>query len=91
MLAVGLPTGLPSIVSARSDKHTDGPARLCVVVDRAGMETLDLYGHLLSGLDQAAAEGLDRLMRTAAAAPVRPSAVIPFLDVELHRAKTQST
>jgi integrase len=51
--------------------------------------TLDLYGHLFSGLDQAAAEGLDRLMRSADAAPVRPSAVVAFPGAKPQRPATQ--
>ncbi|MEX0990744.1 MAG: tyrosine-type recombinase/integrase [Actinomycetota bacterium] len=36
--------------------------------------TLDTYGHLFDGLDEAAAEGLDLAFREAAAAPRRPEA-----------------
>ncbi|MGI8515372.1 MAG: tyrosine-type recombinase/integrase [Acidimicrobiia bacterium] len=51
--------------------------------------TLDLYGHLFSGLDQAAADSLDRLMRSADAAPVRPSTVLSIGEGVRGAAATQ--
>jgi integrase len=48
--------------------------------------TLDLYGHLLTGLDEAAAEGLDRLMRKAGVAPVWPKPVVTLPAIEALRA-----
>ena len=51
--------------------------------------TLDLYGHLFSGLDQTAADGLDRLMRAADAAPARPGTVLTFPAGESRSAETQ--
>jgi integrase len=51
--------------------------------------TLDLYGHLFSGLDQTAADGLDRLMRASDAAPARPGTVLAFPAGESRSAETQ--